>query len=289
MSQHDYSLADAAGASFRSDLNSALGAILSRNSGPTAPSTTVAYMVWVDTTAGLVKRRNAANSAWIIESTIDESFVLSRSSNTILDESDRDKVLIATGSYTQTITAAATLTDGWSIDIIVDSGVTLVIDPNASETVDGATTKSITGPSQGKLVCNGTLFRTIGFASANAATQAEQEAGSSTTVFVTPARQQYHPSAAKVWGQAGVTGNLIVGYNVTSITDVGAGIATIVVATDFSTDYSALSDCVSASGTLFSKINATPAVGSFSITVSSGNTGAATDPDRYLFCAFGDQ
>jgi hypothetical protein len=166
MSQHDYNLADAAGASFRSDLNSALGAIVSRNSGATAPSTTFAYMVWIDTTAGVVKRRNAANSAWIIESTIDETFVLSRSTNTILDESDRGKVLIATAGFTQTLTAAATLGDGWSIDIVVDSGATLVIDPNASETVDGATTKSIVGPVQGKLVCNGTLFRTVGFVSA---------------------------------------------------------------------------------------------------------------------------
>lgn len=33
-----------------------------------------------------------------------------------------------------------------------------------------------------------------------AATQAEQEAGSSTTAGVTPGRQHYHPSAAKAWG-----------------------------------------------------------------------------------------
>lgn len=288
MSQHDYNLADAAGASFRSDLNSALGAIVSRNSGATAPSTTFAYMVWIDTTAGVVKRRNAANSAWIIDSTIDETFVLSRSSNTILDESDRGKVLIATAGYTQTLTAAATLGDGWSIDVVVDSGATLVIDPNASETIDGATTLSIVGPMQGKIVCNGTLFRSIGFASATAATQSEQETGSSTTVFVTPGRQQFHPSAAKVWGQAGVTGNLIVGYNVTSITDGGAGIATVVVGTDFSTDNVAITDVVSAAGTLFSKLNATPAVGSFSITASTA-AGTPTDPDRFMFCAFGDQ
>ncbi len=120
------------------------------------------------------------------------------------------------------------------------------------------------------------------------ATQADQETATSTTTIVTPGRQQFHPSAAKVWGQAGVTGNLIVGYNVTSITDVGTGIATVVVGTDFSTDNVPISDVVSALGTVFSKLNATPAIGSFSITASSA-TGTPTDPDRFLFCAFGDQ
>lgn len=163
MSQHDYVLADAAGAAFRADLNNALAAIATRNSDTSAPGTTYAGMLWLDTTANLIKRRNAADSGWIVEGTLDEAFVLSRSSNTILAGKDRDKVLLATGSYTQTLTAAATLGDGWAIDVIVDSGVTLVLDPNASETIDGATTKSIIGPKQGRIICNGTLFRTLGF------------------------------------------------------------------------------------------------------------------------------
>lgn len=65
MSQHDYVLNDAAGASFRSDLNNALAAIVSQNSGATAPSPTFAYQFWADTTAGILKQRNAANSAWV--------------------------------------------------------------------------------------------------------------------------------------------------------------------------------------------------------------------------------
>ena len=65
MSQHDMSLADAAGATFRADLNAALGALVSLNSGATAPATTFAYMWWADTTTGILKRRNAADSAWV--------------------------------------------------------------------------------------------------------------------------------------------------------------------------------------------------------------------------------
>jgi hypothetical protein len=65
MAQHDYVLSNAAGASFRADLNNALAAIVSQNSGANAPSTTYAYQWWADTTAGVLKLRNAANNAWI--------------------------------------------------------------------------------------------------------------------------------------------------------------------------------------------------------------------------------
>lgn len=65
--QHDYVLDNQAGAAFRSDLNNALSAIVTQNSGATAPTTTYAFMMWVDTsvTPNLLKMRNAANNAWI--------------------------------------------------------------------------------------------------------------------------------------------------------------------------------------------------------------------------------
>lgn len=65
MSQHDYVIANGTGAAVRSDLNGALAAIVTQNSGATAPSTTYAYQWWADTTTGLLKLRNAANNAWI--------------------------------------------------------------------------------------------------------------------------------------------------------------------------------------------------------------------------------
>ena len=65
MAQHDYNIANGTGAAVRSDLNNALSAIVSQNSGATAPSTTYAYMPWADTTTGLFKIRNAANNGWI--------------------------------------------------------------------------------------------------------------------------------------------------------------------------------------------------------------------------------
>jgi hypothetical protein len=65
MAQHDYVIANGTGAAVRSDLNNALAAIVSQNSGATTPSTTYAYQWWADTTTGFLKLRNSANSAWI--------------------------------------------------------------------------------------------------------------------------------------------------------------------------------------------------------------------------------
>jgi hypothetical protein len=70
MAQHDYVIDNQAGLAFRSDLNNALAAVVSQNSGATQPSTTYAYQWWGDTTTGLLKIRNAANSAWITVGTL---------------------------------------------------------------------------------------------------------------------------------------------------------------------------------------------------------------------------
>ncbi len=65
MAQHDYVIANGTGAAVRSDLNNALAAIVSNNSGATEPATMYAYQWWADTSTGLLKLRNAANNAWI--------------------------------------------------------------------------------------------------------------------------------------------------------------------------------------------------------------------------------
>ena len=63
----DYSIANQSGANFRAELNTILAAIVSQNSGSTAPATTYAYQWWIDAgvTPALLKIRNAANSAWV--------------------------------------------------------------------------------------------------------------------------------------------------------------------------------------------------------------------------------
>ena len=70
MATHDYVIANGTGAAVRSDLNDALAAIVSNNSSATAPATTYAYQFWCDTTTGLLKQRNAANSAFVTIGTL---------------------------------------------------------------------------------------------------------------------------------------------------------------------------------------------------------------------------
>lgn len=70
MATHDYVIANGTGAAVRSDLNDALAAIVSNNSSATAPATTYAYQWWADTTTGLLKQRNAANSAFVTIGTL---------------------------------------------------------------------------------------------------------------------------------------------------------------------------------------------------------------------------
>ena len=66
MSQHDYNIANGTGAAVRSDINLALTAIATANSGGTQPTTRYAFQLWADTSTGNLKIRNGGNSAWII-------------------------------------------------------------------------------------------------------------------------------------------------------------------------------------------------------------------------------
>ena len=73
MSQHDFNIANQAAPAFRSDLNSALSALVSLSSGSVAPSTTYANMLWYDTANNLLRMRNEADSAWITIGTLNQS------------------------------------------------------------------------------------------------------------------------------------------------------------------------------------------------------------------------
>ena len=70
MAQADLVVANQSGAAFRSDLNGQLLALGTLQSGASAPSVTYSYMLWADTTAGLLKIRDAANAAWVTVGTL---------------------------------------------------------------------------------------------------------------------------------------------------------------------------------------------------------------------------
>lgn len=65
MSQSDYNVANADGATVRAKLNEIFGAIVGANNGSSEPTTTFAYMLWLDTSTSLLKMRDGTNSVWL--------------------------------------------------------------------------------------------------------------------------------------------------------------------------------------------------------------------------------
>jgi hypothetical protein len=87
-----------------------------------------------------------------------------RTSNTILAAGDNGTLIDATATFTQTLTAAATLGAGWWCYIkndTADGTTVLTIDPNASETVDGLTTLKMYSGDTRILMCDGANFETV--------------------------------------------------------------------------------------------------------------------------------
>jgi hypothetical protein len=73
MSQHDLNIANQGFPAFRADLNDALVALGSTNSGATAPATTYANQLWYDTANNILKIRNEDNDAWISLLTLNQT------------------------------------------------------------------------------------------------------------------------------------------------------------------------------------------------------------------------
>jgi hypothetical protein len=91
-----------------------------------------------------------------------------------------------------------------------------------------------------------------GVPGATAATQSDQETATSTTAFVNPAVQQFHPSAAKGWVEYNqVTPAVLASYNVTSVTDTSTGDFTVNWTTSFSSaNYTASMSTIATGGSI---------------------------------------
>lgn len=76
---------------------------------------------------------------------------------------DRGDVLSCNGTFTLTLTAAATLGNGFSFGVVNAGSGTITIDPNASELIDGAATVTVGAGKSCFVICDaGTSWRTIG-------------------------------------------------------------------------------------------------------------------------------
>lgn len=128
-------------------------------------------------------------------------------------------------------------------------------------------------------------------AGAAVATQADQETGTSTTTVVSPGRQAFHQSAIKGRCKFGVSGDVSAAYNVDSVADNGAGLATVTWGTDFSSsNYAAHVDVAEGAGTgnyCPSIVSTGMAAGT--LQVQNVSSGSRADPVFWCVSASGDQ
>ena len=80
--------------------------------------------------------------------------------------SDRGKTLDCTGTWSLSLTAAATLGDGFSATVVNSGSGVITIDPNASELIDGVTTLALAAGERCVIACTRTAWLSLGRAPA---------------------------------------------------------------------------------------------------------------------------
>ena len=105
MSQHDYNIQNATFPSTRSDINDALGAIATNNSGNSAPATTYANQWWFDSDDNKLYMRNKDNDAWV------EILTIGATSDKVESIGSGGGLTITTADNTDTLTLVSTDTD----------------------------------------------------------------------------------------------------------------------------------------------------------------------------------
>ena len=75
---------------------------------------------------------------------------------------DRGKAIVCTGTWTLSLTAAATLADGFTFAVVNAGTGTITVDPNLTEQIDGATTLILAAGKSAVVCCNGSGFYSIG-------------------------------------------------------------------------------------------------------------------------------
>ncbi len=119
MSQHDLTVDNGPGLTFRTDMNAALQALASQSSGAAAPSPTFPCQMWADTGTGRLRQRNSANTAWVDRGALDVVSFLSLAGGTLSGAVNDAPI--------QTI-ASATLTDigAATSNVVAISGTTAI-------------------------------------------------------------------------------------------------------------------------------------------------------------------
>ena len=88
MAQHDYVIDNQSFPATRTDLNNLFQAIVTNNSGSSAPSTTFANQIWYDSSANILYMRNEDNDANIPLLQLDQSADVAATLATLIDVLD---------------------------------------------------------------------------------------------------------------------------------------------------------------------------------------------------------
>jgi hypothetical protein len=134
MSQNDLVIANQSFPATRADINNALQALGSLNSGSTSPATTYANMLWYDTGANILKMRSEADDAWISLGTLDQGSNTFTPFGLVEDSTDPDFAVDPT-----------LLANRATIKTFVDTEIaTVVTDPTTTQVLN-ATALSLSG------------------------------------------------------------------------------------------------------------------------------------------------
>ena len=98
MAQADQTVQNATFPTVRADINYNLAALFTDSSGATAPTVTVAFQDWIDTSGAnpIWKKRNAANNAWITVATITGSAIAFEGASTLPSQSGNSGKFLTT-------------------------------------------------------------------------------------------------------------------------------------------------------------------------------------------------
>lgn len=239
MSQNDFSLANANGATFRADVNSAFQAIASNNGGSSAPSTTYANQWWFDTANDILKIRDEANANWVNVASLVGTTWIPYSNGSVLGTlanlnaaSVSTSIAMAAGksiagaltsvtsgtpdfatmgnavTLSSTATANTLGTTQAGFIGVIHYAIAITVTHNGTSRIlpTAANITTTVGDVEIVLSLGSGNYRTIAFmradgtaVGAGSASTAQMEAASSTAVFTSPGRQHSHPAHTKAF------------------------------------------------------------------------------------------
>lgn len=124
-------------------------------------------------------------------------------------------------------------------------------------------------------------------AGSSAASQSDQETATSITTYVTPGRQQFHPSAPKAWARIAYSAGtpaIQASYNVTSLTDHGTGDVSF----NYTTSLSVAAGAISMNKYLVAGYVLVTSNGVSALRCTISTTAGAAADDAAMMSVFGD-